>query len=623
MTSRPFRPTRRDLLAAAPAAAVVGTALAAGAPVPTPRPDDVSAAPAAVPRLSIKASRLAGIAPFGVIFEAETPDDENLLHGEFVWDFGERYDFAPQPGDRRPSRSAGASRGPAAAHVFVTPGAHTVRLIMLRDGEAATAEVVVRVRDANEHFGGSHTIAVSGEGDFAGAPNDAFRVRNLEDAARAARAMTPPRGGRGGPRGRLLIRAGETFALTAPIAVGSLHVDRFGEGADPVIRADMARFVRNPKLRPEGGLIEIAHENGATFTTVANVALEGEYRPDDPAPVPDPALRVFGIARSFNPAPQHTTLFRLRIDGVAGNTMPGANSVIADCLMRDWHYYAMYGHGERHAVIGSRLIQHPLATRGPGGRKVNDPKYRNHAEQGPIRFENRDLAVYSQNVMHSTSGWSDYYDWFAVQPTIRHHPHSGARCYIGENHLIGGWSVMSHEAGRARRGLPDGWIVEAQNFVEGDGESDLFVRTLFGRHVIRNSIFVVGAPEALTPATHFRGLVLGPRAESSAAGSLEAYANTFVARHPHRMDFELTYRGSGAPEALLAGNLVLTDGYETVTIGPGAVRHAAADEPLDGDQRPRTPDAVPERRDGRRRALIDFTGQRRGAAQHYGALEPL
>ncbi|MEL7138822.1 MAG: twin-arginine translocation signal domain-containing protein, partial [Pseudomonadota bacterium] len=86
MTSRPFRPTRRDLLAAAPAAAVAGTALAAAAPVPTPRPDDVSTAPAAVPRLSIKASRLAGIAPFGVIFEAETPDDENLLHGEFVWD---------------------------------------------------------------------------------------------------------------------------------------------------------------------------------------------------------------------------------------------------------------------------------------------------------------------------------------------------------------------------------------------------------------------------------------------------------------------------------------------------------------------------------------------------------
>ncbi|MEO1274609.1 MAG: hypothetical protein AAFV96_04200 [Pseudomonadota bacterium] len=624
MKPKPFRPTRRDVLAAAPAAAVAGAAIAAP-PVPASRPagEQPPATPEASPiRLRIKASRRAGIAPFGVIFEVETARDDDLLHGEFVWDFGERYDFETMPGDKRPARSAGASRGPAAAHVFVTPGTHTVRLIMLRDGEAATAEMTVVVRDANEHFDGQHTVAVSAEGDFAGAPNDAFRARNLEDAARAARALTPPRGGRDGPRGRLLLRAGETFALGAPIAVGSLHVDRFGEGDDPVIRADMPRFVPDPANGPGGGLIEIAHENGATYTTVANLALEGAYRPDDPAPVPDPSIHVSGIARSFQRAPQHTTLFRLRLDGVSGNIMPGENAVVADCLFRDWHYYALFGHGERHAVIGNRMLQHPLATRGPGERRVNDPAFRNHAEQGPVRFANNDLAVYSRNVMHSTSGWSKFYDGFAVQPVIRHQPNSGARGYFGENQLIGGWGVISHEEGRPERGLAEGWIIEAQNFVEGDGETEIFVRTPYGRHIVRNCIFVAAAPEPLTPAAHFRALVLGPRSPSSAAGGLEAYANTFVARHPHRAVFELTYRASGAPEALLAGNLVIAEGFEEVTIGSGAVRLPADAEPLDGTFRPRAADAVPERRDKRRRAIIDFSGKRRTGAQHYGALEP-
>lgn len=573
------------------------------------------------PRLRIKASRRAGIAPFGVIFEVETAQDDDLLHGEFVWDFGERYDFAALPGDRRPARAAGAARGPAAAHVFVEPGTHTVRLIMLRDGAAATAEMTVVVRDANEHFDGRHTVAVSGEGDFAGAPNDAFRARNLEDAARAARALTPPRGGRDGPRGRLLLRAGETFALGAPIAVGSLHVDRFGEGADPVIRADTPRFVADPATGPGGGLIEIAHENGAAYTTVANLALEGSYRPDDPAPVPDPALHVFGIARAFDRAPQHTTLFRLRMDGVAGNTMPGQNAVVADCLFRDWHYYALFGHGERHAVIGCRMLQHPLATRGPGERRVNDPAFRNHAEQGPVRFANDDLAVYSRNVMRSTSGWSKLYDGFAVQPAIRHQPNSGGRGYFGENHFAGGWNVISHENGRAARGRAEGWIIEAQNFVEGDAETELFVYSPYGRHVIRNCIFTAAAPEPLTPATRFRALALGPRSPSSASGELEAYANTFFARYPQRALFELTYRASGAPEALLAGNLVLAEGFEQATIGSGAIRLPADAEPLDGAYRPRLPDAVPERRDGRR-AIIDFSGKRREGVQHYGALEP-
>lgn len=604
-------------MAAAPITA--GAAIVGAGGAGAQEPADTSPGPA--PRVGIRASRRAGIAPFGVIFEAVTAEEDDLLHAEFVWDFGEHYDFSPIPGDRRPARGAGAARGPAASHVFVTPGEHTVRLIMLRSDVAAAAEITVRVRDPDLHFDDAHTVAVSGVGDFDDAPPAAHRLRNVEDAVRVARSMTTPRGGRGGPRGRVVLRAGETFALAAPIAVGSLQLDRYGEGADPVIRADMERFVADAKDGPGRALLEIAHENETAHTTVANIALEGDYRPNDPAPAPDPAVHVHGIARSFARTPEHTTLFRLRIEGLSHNTLPGENAVIADCLIRDWHFYGLFGHGERHAVIGCRFIQHPLATRGPGERLVNEPPFRNHAEQGPVRFANSDLAVYSRNVMRSTSGWSRFYDAYAVQPAIRHQPESGGRGFFGENHLVGGWGVVSHEAGAVHRGRRPGWILEAQNFVEGDGETEIFVRSPYGRHVVRNSIFTASAPEPLTPATHFHALVLAPAAEASAPGPFEAYANTFFASHPHRTAFKLLHRASGAPEAILDGNLVVAGGFDEVRLTRGSVRLALAERPLDEAYRPREPDAVPRIRLAGRRAIIDFAGRRRPAMPRYGALE--
>ncbi|MEM7527263.1 MAG: hypothetical protein AAF416_06245 [Pseudomonadota bacterium] len=601
---------RREVMAA-------GVAVAATAAAASTRP-----AAAAEP-LSIKTTRARGVVPFGAMFEAVLADEDELLESEFLWEFGERYDFTSAPDDRRPRRSAGDAIGPAAAHVFVTPGRHTVRLTQIARNFRRRAEITIEARDAAAHFEGPHTLAVSGEGDFSGAPDGAQRLTDLSEAARQAQRMSPPPGGRGGPRARLLLRAGETFALGAPLVVGCLAVDRFGSGADPVITAADGRFIR-PETKKGRALLRVARRKGARHTTIANIALRGDYRPDDPAPSPDPAVLVNGIGyNAGNPkSAQDTTLFRVSVVGTAGSYIPGENCVIADCHFADWHFYALYGQNTRHAILGSRLMQHPKATRGPGGRRVNDPAFRNHPEQGPVRIANRDLVIFSRNILRSTAGWSPAHGGFAIQPAIRQQSAAGARTLYAENHFVGGFSVSTHEPGPAGPEAPRGWVLEQQNFYEGDPETEVWINTRYGRHMIRNCVFLADGP-VRTPADRFHGIVVGQPSESSAPGPVTIVANTFIARFPHRQHFALVNRLEGAREAVLEDNLVSVEGFGGIGIGesvPGDTS-TTLNEAVDARFLPLA-DSDALKRGTPGRVLIDFFGQPRPDRPSRGAIEP-
>ena len=109
--------------------------------------------------LSLVASRVSGVAPLTVFFDATgttaagTPRPFHDL--EYRWDFGDagkgRWSTGSTTGDRN------LATGPVAAHVFETPGTYTVNLT----ANAAKSSRVITVQDPDMVFSG--TVVKLGE----------------------------------------------------------------------------------------------------------------------------------------------------------------------------------------------------------------------------------------------------------------------------------------------------------------------------------------------------------------------------------------------------------------------------------------------------------------------------
>ncbi|MEM6678513.1 MAG: hypothetical protein AAF675_11660 [Pseudomonadota bacterium] len=567
--------------------------------------------------LRIEVSRDVGFAPFGVIFQARGLAEDVLMHGEFLWQFDDDYSFAGVDWALRPSIDAGRARGPAAAHVFPRPGTYRVRLSVSTTGGTTGAEIIVRVLRPDRLLGGQRTLYYSATGRFDGVPARAPRFTDLQEALAAARALPPIEGTAGGPRARVLLRAGETSVLQTSLSIGGIILDRFGDGPDPILLPDPETFIGpSTDFLHRRALLLVSHPAGAIGTTVANIRLEGDYRPEDPPPVPDASIHVMGFAQSFVPDQplRHTTFFRVTTQGIGLNLLTGEDTILADCEIRDWHFYGLYGHGERHAVVGCRLLQHPDATRGPGERAVNDPAFRNHAEQGPVRSGYNDLAVYAQNVMRSTSGWSRWFDGFAIQPVIRSHGGPGSRAYFTENHLEGGALIVGQDAT-----ADHGHVVDAANVYVGSGETATCLGSGCARHVVRNSLFLI--EDRTDPWPELGGITLfevgrapapAEDGQSSAPWLFSAYANTAVVRLPESRDLSILRQDPGRPNVLLFDTLVLAEGVSNAkvfgspdSLGPGF----------------RPPVDAPQAK-GRNgiNALIDFRGAERTSLSKVGAI---
>ena len=144
-----------------------------------------SAAPATF-TASLTASRVSGVAPLYVNFDATGtthPQIANPTHDLFYsWTFGD----AGAGNWANGVQSAGltsknAAFGPVTGHVFETPGTYVVDLIVMDGVTTKTKSVSITVQDPNVVYAGTNTICISNTGNFSGAPTGALQITRSGD----------------------------------------------------------------------------------------------------------------------------------------------------------------------------------------------------------------------------------------------------------------------------------------------------------------------------------------------------------------------------------------------------------------------------------------------------------
>lgn len=168
------------------------------------------------------ASRTSGPAPLAVHFDAtgttSTLTTIPFHEPTYTFEFGDPDSgmWALTGADK--NSQAG---GPLAAHVFDQPGTYTVSVAASFAGETSTTSVEIEVTDPGAHWPGSATIAVSGAGDFRGAP----------EGAELRTSLPPSFAGK-----RVLLRRGEVFsAIGLPGDSDDVQLAPFGDGPKPVV----------------------------------------------------------------------------------------------------------------------------------------------------------------------------------------------------------------------------------------------------------------------------------------------------------------------------------------------------------------------------------------------------
>lgn len=175
--------------------------------------------------LNIRASRLSGVAPLVVFFDATSNtipgEDRPFHHAQYTWDFDDPTSLFPTAG------------GALSSHVFGTSGNYAVRCnITTTGGFNDYAEQNINVLDPEIVFSGTGTICVSTDGSFTDAPAGCTQVTTSSFDT----AMTYASAGK-----RVLLKRGQTFTATAPATVNitggpPAYIGAFGSGSSPDTR---------------------------------------------------------------------------------------------------------------------------------------------------------------------------------------------------------------------------------------------------------------------------------------------------------------------------------------------------------------------------------------------------
>lgn len=194
-----------------------------------------SAAPAAF-AASLTASRVSGVAPLYVNFDANGtthPQIANPTHDLFYsWTFGD----ASAGNWANGVQSAGltsknAAFGPVTGHVFETPGTYVVNLIVMDGANTVTKSVSITVQDPNTVYAGANTICISHSGNFAGAPSGAQQVNTAGNTDMYAAFNTYK-----GSNKRILFCKSDTWTCTSKLVftnLGGMTISGYGAGGAP------------------------------------------------------------------------------------------------------------------------------------------------------------------------------------------------------------------------------------------------------------------------------------------------------------------------------------------------------------------------------------------------------
>ena len=370
-------------------------------------------------KIVVTFSRSEGPAPLGITFQLRSSDPnfpQFLMFGTVTWRFSddpsEDYRFRYLDGDLAGER-AGSAGGAYVGHVYVKPGVHrwqatlhypgmAPRVISRGSGtlDGSPASAMIVAHDPERYFAG-RTIyfsnafptpeafrqAAAGLGIPPGLPLDRYAVGDGTFRTALARAA-----GNDGPPWRFLLHAGRTYRLdskTIGNRIANCFVDRFGDGADPIITLAQDAGGRSDV---SGGFFFDVHDRDRRGPCgLANLDIRGLYDSANPGRI-EPWIGVNGIQLGVrgNFAVQ---IFRCRFEGLfdaISAFMPSSALLIADCQMTSWFNYAVWHSGQDDsAIVGCALKQKPgTVNTGRKSTSVANPGDR-YTHQDPAQLREK------------------------------------------------------------------------------------------------------------------------------------------------------------------------------------------------------------------------------------------
>lgn len=186
-------------------------------------------------QLSIGASRVSGVAPLAVFFDASnttaTATTRPFHELEYRWNFGDTSSGTWTYGAKAGVANRNQAMGPVAAHVFESAGTFPVTVSAFDGNTTVNYACNITVTATDTEFVGNKTVCVSTAGNFVGCPTGAVLV-TANDATTAVTANL------GTGNKRFLFRRGETFNVSGRILIdiaGPGIIGAFGVGAKPIL----------------------------------------------------------------------------------------------------------------------------------------------------------------------------------------------------------------------------------------------------------------------------------------------------------------------------------------------------------------------------------------------------
>lgn len=341
----------------------------------------------------------------------------------YLWDYGESYIYtaptqviamdAADGGNRTDSRY---SRGPLGAHVFRTPGQHTVRLVVIEpsSGKVGFGTLQVSVGDPDAFHAGRSTLFVDTTGSYRNAPDGAQRFKSLTSAFAALNAAVTPH--------RIVLERGQAHMIDSALefrppgngAGVSLRIEALaGTDARPVIKASDnfsgSQLILDRTYRQGNGF-----DAGSTFK---GLELRGTW--DVTTETGDWGINgiTFGDFKANHCLLDDCEIknINMGVRTIYQGTATRNNNVICvnDTVISDWSNYGwLDGEPGHTCILGSRFSQNPDAISGGphGGR---------HNHHGPYRTSKPNTTVILSSDFFSATGWSLIGSIQAVQPAIR------------------------------------------------------------------------------------------------------------------------------------------------------------------------------------------------------------
>ena len=375
------------------------------------------------------------VAPEAVFFDAtlsgfdtntakRVQDYDPSYHDKvYLWDYGESYRYtaptqviamdAADGGNRTDSRY---SRGPLGAHVFRTPGRHTVRLAVIEpsSGKIGFGVLQIAVGDPDTFYAGRNTLFVDITGSFRNSPPGAQRFRSLTSAFEALNAAVTPR--------RVVLESAQTHVIDKSLvfrppanATGvSLRIEaRAGSNARPAIRA--TESFSGSQL-----ILDRSYFDGGRFdagSIIKGLELRGTWDVTSQTGTWNIIGITFGDKKANHCLVDDCEIknvnMGVRTINLSTKERNSRVNCVNDTIISDWSNYGWLDSEFAYTcILGSRFAQNPDAITG-------GPKDKRHNNHGPYRIGSPNRAVFLSSDFFSSTGWSRIKSIQAAQPAIR------------------------------------------------------------------------------------------------------------------------------------------------------------------------------------------------------------